>query len=55
LQENTLSEFPFELTEIKSLRKIYLMGNPFVMTNEERQQMEKLSEELNEIGIRLFF
>lgn len=55
LQENSLSEFPYELTEIKSLRKIYLMGNPFVMTKEERAEMEKLRTELMELDIRLFF
>lgn len=55
LQENTLSEFPYELTEIESLRKIYLMGNPFVMTKEERKEMEELSQELEGMGISLFF
>lgn len=55
LQENSLSEFPYELTEIKSLRKIYLMGNSFVMTKEERAEMEKIKEELLELNIRLFF
>lgn len=55
LQENSLSEFPYELTEIKSLRKIYLMGNSFVMTDEEKAEMEKLREELLELNIRLFF
>lgn len=55
LQENSLSEFPYELTEIKSLRKIYLMGNSFVMTDKERAEMEKLREELLELDIRLFF
>lgn len=55
LQENSLSEIPYELLENEHLRRIYLMGNPFVMTKEERAEMEKLREELLEIDIRLFF
>jgi hypothetical protein len=31
------------------------MGNPFSMTEEEKTQMRKLSEELSEMGIKLFF
>lgn len=55
LQENLLTEFPYELAEIDSLRKIYLMGNSFVMTDEELQQMQEVAKELGELGIRLYF
>jgi len=55
LQGNQLSEFPFELLENKNLQKIFLMGNPFVMTKEELEDMEKIREQLQEMGIRVFF
>jgi Leucine-rich repeat (LRR) protein len=54
-QENNLAEFPYELLENKKLTHIFLMGNTFVMTKEERAEMEKLREELSEIGIRFYF
>ena len=54
-QENNLAEFPYELLENKKLTHIFLMGNTFVMTKEERAEMEKLRKELSEIGIRFYF
>jgi Leucine-rich repeat (LRR) protein len=55
LQDNSLTEFPYTLTEIESLTRIYLMGNPFVMTQEEREAMETLQKELLELDIRLYY
>jgi Leucine-rich repeat (LRR) protein len=55
LQENNLSEFPYELAQLSTLEKIYLIDNPFVMTKKEREEMEKLAEELAKKGICLYF
>ena len=54
-QGNTLTEFPYTLIENKKLTHIFLMGNTFVMTDEERAEMQKLSDDLLEMGIRFYF
>lgn len=55
LQENNLSEFPYDLLENKNLTHIHLNGNTFVMTKEEREEMEKFREELLKKGVRFYF
>ncbi len=55
IQENNLAEFPFDILENKNLTHIYLMGNTFVLTKQERANMEKLQKELLEMGIRFYF
>ncbi len=54
-QGNNLTEFPYTLLENKHLTHIFLMGNTFVMTDEERAEMQKLSDELLELGIKFYF
>ena len=54
-QGNTLTEFPYALLENKKLTHIFLMGNTFVMTDEERAEMQRLSDALLELGIRFYF
>jgi Leucine-rich repeat (LRR) protein len=54
-QQNNLSEFPYDLLKNTHLNHIYLQGNSFVLTKEEREEMEKLSKKLEEKGVMFYF
>ena len=55
LQHNSLCEFPHSLLQNPKLTHIYLMGNAFVITKEEREALKQMQEKLGTKGIRMFY
>ena len=51
IQENEIDYFPWKLMEKPELKLLFLRGNPFILDNEEKQQLKITLEEKRAMGV----